>query len=48
MQSRKELWQKGHDKSKKINVMRGEKISFWERSGVNIVLGPKYRPLLIL
>jgi hypothetical protein len=28
--------------------MRGGKKSFWERSRVKIVLGPKYRPLLIL
>jgi hypothetical protein len=46
MQNREELRQKGHDRSlKKRHVTRGEKISFSETWGRNIVFGPKYRPL---
>jgi hypothetical protein len=37
MQNREELRKKGHDGSQKMTVPRG---------GINIVFGPKYRPLL--
>ncbi len=47
MQNRKELRQKGHDRSKNIYDMREGKISFSERGGgggINITIGSKYRP----
>jgi hypothetical protein len=41
MQNREELRQKCHNGSKKQHVTRGGK------GGINIVFGPKYRPLKI-
>jgi hypothetical protein len=47
MQTREELRQKGHDGSRKRHAARAGKISFAEGGGgINIVLGPKYRPLV--
>ncbi len=48
MQNREELRKKGHDGSRKTTSREGEKISFSEGGGgINIVFGPKYRPLLL-
>ncbi len=45
MQNREELRQKGHSGSKKMTCCeRGENIIF-RGEGINIVFGPKYRPL---
>jgi hypothetical protein len=47
MQIREELRQKGHDRSRKRCVGKEGKISFSETGGrINIVFGPKYRPLV--
>jgi hypothetical protein len=47
MQNKEEVRQKGHNGSSKIRCReRGENIIF-RRGGVNIVFGPKYRPLLM-
>jgi hypothetical protein len=46
MQNREELRQKGHDGSRKTMCCKGEKNNIFRRGGgINIVLGPKYRPL---
>jgi hypothetical protein len=47
MQNREELGQKGHNGSRKMTCHeRGENIIFRRGGGINIVFGPKYRPLL--
>ncbi len=47
MQNREELQQKGHDGSRKTTCReRGKKYHFQRGGGgINIVFGPKYRPL---
>jgi hypothetical protein len=46
MQNREELRQKGHDGSQKTTCReRGKKYHFQKGGGINIVFGPKYRPL---
>jgi hypothetical protein len=47
MQNREELRQKGHDGSRKTKCReRGKKYHFQKGGGgINIVFGPKYRPL---
>jgi hypothetical protein len=46
MQNREELRQKGHDGSWKTTCReRGKKYHFQKGGGINIVFGPKYRPL---
>jgi hypothetical protein len=46
MQNKEELRQKGNDRSRKTMCRQGGKISFAEGGGgINIVFGPKYRPL---
>jgi hypothetical protein len=47
MQNREELRQKGHDGSQKTTCPeRGKKYNFQKGGGINIVFGPKYRPLV--
>ncbi len=49
MQNREQLRSKGHDGSQKTTCCKRGKISFSERGGgggINIVFGPKYRPLV--
>ncbi len=47
MQNREELRQKGHDGSQKMTSReRGKNIIFRRGGGINIVFGPKYRPLV--
>jgi hypothetical protein len=48
MQNREEFRQKGHDESRKMTCPeRGKKYHFQKGGGgINIVFGPKYRPLL--
>jgi hypothetical protein len=49
MQNREELRQKGHDRSRKTTCReRGKNIIFRRGGGINIVFGPKYRPLYII
>jgi hypothetical protein len=46
MQNREELRKKGHDGSRKMTCReRGKKYHFQKGGGINIVFGPKYRPL---
>ncbi len=46
MQNREELGQKGHDGSQKTMCHeRGKKYHFQKEEWINIVFGPKYRPL---
>ncbi len=46
MQNREEFRQKGHDGSRKTTCReRGKNIIFRRGGGINIVFGPKYRPL---
>ncbi len=46
MQNREELSHKWHGRGrKKICRKTGKKYHFW-KEGINIVIGPKYRPLL--
>jgi hypothetical protein len=46
MQNREELREKGHDGSQKTACHeRGKNIIFRRGGGMNIVFGPKYRPL---
>ncbi len=46
MQNREELRQKGHVASRKTTCReRGENIIFRRGGRINIVFGPKYRPL---
>jgi hypothetical protein len=46
MQNREELRQKGHDRSRKMTSReRGKKYHLQRGGGINIVFGPKYRPL---
>jgi hypothetical protein len=46
MQNREELRKKGHDGSRKMTRHeRGKNIIFRRSGGINIVFGPKYRPL---
>jgi hypothetical protein len=46
MLNREELSQKGPDRSRKtMCVVRGGKIHFQKGGEINIVFGPKYRPL---
>jgi hypothetical protein len=48
MQNREELRKKGHDGSRKTTCReRGKKYHFQKGGGINIVFGPKYRPLLV-
>jgi hypothetical protein len=48
MQTRKELRKKGQNRSRKTMCReRGEKYNCQkEEGGINIVIGPKYRPLV--
>ncbi len=46
MQNREELRQKGQDGSRKTTCRkRGKKYHFQKGGGINIIFGPKYRPL---
>jgi hypothetical protein len=46
MQNREELRKKGHNGSRKTTCRkRGKKYHFQKGGGINIVFGPKYRPL---
>ncbi len=46
MQKREELRKKGYDGSRKTTCCeRGKKYHFQKGGGINIVFGPKYRPL---
>jgi hypothetical protein len=47
MKNSEELRQKGHDGSRKTNVTRGGKNVFRRGGGINIVFGPKKRPLTV-
>jgi hypothetical protein len=48
MQNSLNVRQKDHDGSRKTVSREGAKISFSEGGGgINIVFGPKYRPLLV-
>ncbi len=43
MQKREDLWQNGHDKESKNDMLReGEKYNFQRGGGINIVFGAKY------
>jgi hypothetical protein len=47
LQNREELRQKGHNGSRKTMCRtRGKKYHFQRGGGINIVFGPKYRPLI--
>jgi hypothetical protein len=49
MQNREELRQKGHDGSRKTKCReRGGNMIFRRKGGINIVFGPKYRPLFYI
>jgi hypothetical protein len=46
MQNREELMQKGDNGSRKTTCReRGKNVIFRRGGGINIVFGPKYRPL---
>jgi hypothetical protein len=46
LQNSEELRQKGHDGSQKMTCCeRGKKYHFQKGGGINIIFGPKYRPL---
>jgi hypothetical protein len=46
MQNKEELREKGHNGSRKMTYReRGKNIIFRRGGGINIVFGPKYRPL---
>jgi hypothetical protein len=46
MQNREELRQKGHDGSRKTTCReKGKKYHFQKGGGINIIFGPKYKPL---
>ncbi len=48
MQNRLNLKQKDHDGSRKTTCReRGKKYHFQKGGGINIIFGPKYRPLYI-
>ncbi len=47
MQNREELREKGRDGSRKTCRERGKKSHFQKDGGINIVFGPKYRPLKV-
>jgi hypothetical protein len=48
MKNSVELRQKSHDGSRKTTESRdGKKLSFLEGGEVNVIFGPKYRPLLL-